>query len=112
VAIQFETLPDNICAFAEEVYDLCPDTVDQGVGLMNEQAESEEFAAARALCPELSTEMQRKIDERKQRFEAMQFPPELLASIKSSGFTTTTDMGIRLLALDLKKSKQLFLWWD
>jgi hypothetical protein len=42
----------------------------------------------------------------------MKVPPQLRAMIESSGFTTPTDMGIRLLAYELNESKQLFLWWD
>jgi hypothetical protein len=32
VEIEFKTLPKDLRAFAEEVYDFCPDTVDQGPG--------------------------------------------------------------------------------
>ncbi len=31
VEVEFETVPEDIDAFAREVYDFCPDTVDQGV---------------------------------------------------------------------------------
>lgn len=114
VAIQFETLPENICAFAEEIYEFCPDTVEQGVGLTHESDDPETFEAARQLCPELSTEIEKKLDEHKARFQQMDIPPELRAMFDSDagGFTTPTDMGIRLLAYQLTQSKQLFLWWD
>src|SRR5262249_9472386 len=112
VGIQFATLPKNVCAFAEEVYEFCPDTVEQGVGLQNEKDHPEKFEAARRLCPNLSAKMERKLKEQKARFEAMEIPPQLRALLKSSGFTTPTDMGIRLLAYELNESKQLFLWWD
>ncbi len=29
VALQFESLPDDICAFAEEIYEFCPNTAEQ-----------------------------------------------------------------------------------
>ena len=32
VEIEFKTLPKDLAAFAEEVYDFCPDAVDQGPG--------------------------------------------------------------------------------
>ncbi len=32
VEIEFKTLPKDLKAFAEEVYDFCPDAVDQGPG--------------------------------------------------------------------------------
>jgi hypothetical protein len=30
--LEFDKLPDDLDAFAKEVYDFCPDSVDQGVG--------------------------------------------------------------------------------
>lgn len=112
VALEFTSLPENICAFAEEIYEFCPDTVEQGIGLANEKDQPELFAAARELCPELSARMQQKLDEQNQRFQAMDIPPQLRAQLNSSSFTTPTDMGIRLLAQHLKSSHELFLWWD
>jgi hypothetical protein len=112
VAIQFATLPQSICAFAEEVYEFCPDTVEQGVSLQNEKDHPKKFEAARCLCPQLSDTMERKLKEKRARFHAMQVPPQIRAMIQSSGFTTPTEMGIRLLAYELNESKQLFLWWD
>jgi hypothetical protein len=112
VAIQFTTLPREICAFAEEIYDFCPDAVEQGVGLQNEKDNPKKFDAARRLCPTLSKRMERKLEEQKARFATMQLPPELRARMELSGFTTPTDMGIRLLAYELNDARQLFLWWD
>ncbi len=114
VAIQFETLPENLCAFAEEIYDFCPDTVEQGVGLMDESDDPEAFEAARQLCPELSPEMQAKLNEQNTQFQQMDMPPQVRALLDSGvgGFSTPNDMGLRLLALQLKESKQLLLWWD
>ena len=122
VAIQFDTLPENICRLAEEIYQFCPDTVDQGVGLTRESDDPETFEAARRLCPQLSDEAQQKIDKRHAQLQAMDMPPGLRQMLNSGGFDTSTDlpgnvpadadMGIRLLAYDLKQSKYLFLWWD
>lgn len=114
VAVQFHTLPEAICAFAEEIYDFCPDTVEQGVGLTNESDDPEAFEAARKLCPHLSAKMEQKLAKQKENHEQMDIPLQLREMLESGagGFTTPTDMGIRLLAHQLNESKQLFLWWD
>jgi hypothetical protein len=114
ITIQFHTLPQDLLAFAEEVYRLCPDSVEQGVGLMQERQFPDRFAAARQLYPKLSPEMQRKLAEDAKRAEATmaKAPPELRRMIESSGFNTSTEMGIRLLAYEIKTMKSLFLWWD
>ncbi len=36
IDISFENLPDNIDEFANEIYNFCPDSVDQGIGDINE----------------------------------------------------------------------------
>jgi hypothetical protein len=117
VAIGFETLPENLGEFAEEVYELCSDTVNQGVGLQTEQSVPENFAEARRLFPEISARMQKKLDEERitseRRMKEQKMPPgffEMYESLKDK--STPVEMGIRLLALDIKKSKQLFMWWD
>ncbi|MEW6128530.1 MAG: DUF4253 domain-containing protein [Acidobacteriota bacterium] len=53
VALQFQQLPENLCQFAEAIYDLCPDSVEQGVGLRREARYPELYKAARELCPDL-----------------------------------------------------------
>lgn len=113
VAIEFETLPEHLCRFAEEVYEFCPDSVDQGVGLKNESEDPEMFEAARELCPELSPQMRKKLKEQEAQFSDRDIPAELRELLDSgAGFTTSTEMGIRLLAYEIKRSRQLFLWWD
>jgi hypothetical protein len=123
VALTFETLPERICAFAEEVYLFCPDSVGQGVGLTPERQHPELFAAARELCPEISPaigeKLKGKIDDIDAR--AADLPPEYLAmlgNLKGAGdglasaAVREAEMGVRLLAQDLKQKKYLFLWWD
>jgi hypothetical protein len=113
IAIEFKTLPQSICRFAEEVYLFCPDTVEQGVGLLRESDHPEVFEAARALCPALSPEMQERLQEQGAEFEEMDIPGELLEMLDSGmGYSTPTEMGIRLLAHEIRRSKQLYLWWD
>jgi hypothetical protein len=114
VAIRFKTLPQNICQFAEEIYEFCPDSVEQGTSCLNENRAPEKFDAARRLCPRLSEKMQRKLYEETARIAAMDISPEFREWLQSSphAFTTSTEMGIRLLAYELKQTKWLFLWWD
>jgi len=47
VEIEFKTLPRDLSAFAEEVYDFCPDAVDQGPG--NVSGLAKEIQATRRL---------------------------------------------------------------
>src|SRR5262249_34241141 len=75
VALRLKTLPESICEFAEEIYDFCPDTVEQGVGLLNERDAPEKFEAAHRLCPKLSARMQEKMDAQQARIEAMKTQP-------------------------------------
>jgi hypothetical protein len=113
VAIQFETVPEHLCRFAEEVYELCPDSVEQGVGLKNESDDPEMFEAARELCPELSPQMRKKLKQKDAELEVVEIPAELQDLLDSgAGFSTPIDMGIKLLAYEIKHSRQLFLWWD
>src|SRR4051812_11378382 len=42
VNIEFATLPRDIDAFVRELYEFCPDVVDQGTGCMHEMVESME----------------------------------------------------------------------
>ena len=88
VAIQFVKLPANICAFAEEVYEFCPDTVEQSVGLQNEKDDPERFEAARRLCPTLSAGMEQKLEVQRASFGKLDMPPQLRAMISSSSFIT------------------------
>jgi hypothetical protein len=114
VTIRFHTLPKDLCAFAEEIYRFCPDSVEQGVGLNQECNFPEAFAAARQLCPKLSNEMREKLaDNDRQTENAMKnMPPEMRKLFKDSGFETPTEMGIRLLAFEIQRTMELFLWWD
>ncbi len=114
VAIQFSRLPDNVCSFAEEVYAFCPDSVGQGVGLARERDDPGRFRAARVLCPEIAVKPH-SIDETLQSIERL--APDLGEGFKRllaqvAHDSTPTDMGIRLLALDMSERKYLFLWWD
>jgi len=120
IAIVFHSLPKNLCRFAEEVYRLCPDAVDQGVGLMQESKDPRAFAAARRLCPHLSGKMQRTLDKETKQAEKriatgnpkLRALMEAFKKMPPPWEQPSTEMGIKLLAYELKKTKHLFLWWD
>jgi hypothetical protein len=107
VALQFSRLPERICAFAEEVYLFCSDSVSQGVGFTQINDRSK-IAAARALCPEpMSESVRQKLAEGP---GGISLPPELgefLADLHNE-----VETGIKLLAAEMKRSGSLFLWWD
>jgi hypothetical protein len=105
VAVRFHTLPADVGRFAEEVYQFCPDTVEQGIGLLREQDAPEIFAAAREFYPEISTEMKEYLSGYSYEFE---FDLEGEAEFEE----TSTEMGIKLLAYQLYHSRYVFLWWD
>lgn len=115
VALVFAKLPEKICAFAEEIYSFCPDSVGQGVGLLQESDQPEKFAEARRLCPDVSPTIMD--DQNKMLAQIESMDPEFLAQARElmaavGGFSTPTDMGVRLLAHELATTKYLFLWWD
>jgi Domain of unknown function (DUF4253) len=114
VALKFKTLPENLCTFAAEVYTFCPDSVDQGVGLMRESQAPELFAAARALCPQVPPVARDKMDAQVGRLAAMgdTVPAWLLDAAKRAAGSSSPDDGIRLLAEDIRRKRYLFLWWD
>lgn len=97
VSLQCARLPDDICAFTAEIYLFCPDSVEQGVGLMGEVENPQFFTEARALCPQISTQLE---EELAARFEEDE---EVVDEIKT---------GIQLLANSIKTTRTLFLWWD
>lgn len=115
VAVVFSKLPKKICAFAEEVYLFCPDSVGQGIGLLRENEAPEKFAAARRLCPEISPAIARHETEMLAGIESLE--PQMLAQFRelletARTISTPTDMGVRLLAHEMVRTKYLFLWWD
>ncbi len=102
-----------ICAFAEEVYRFCPDTVDQGTAV--EGSAAGDWDAARRLCPEISPETREWIRQRASGSGDPKDHPWLLRMMLRFGhgfFTGPPERGIRLLALQLQVSKGLWLWWD
>jgi hypothetical protein len=115
IAIQFDTLPEKICAFAEEVYLFCPDTVEQGAGLAREADEPEQFSRARTLCPEISDRVRKQDQAGLAALENMDpaVAEQFRALLRSAAaFSTPVDMGVRLLAEEIRSTRYLHLWWD
>ena len=114
VSVQFARLPDNLCAFAEQIYNFCPDVIEQGFAAMEEEDDAELFARARALncvpSPELQAEKTQQLADLK-----VSAPPELQALLEVAEEMKRPEddaLGLSLLAAELQRSGELFLWWD
>ncbi|HIK18130.1 MAG TPA: DUF4253 domain-containing protein [Leptolyngbyaceae cyanobacterium M33_DOE_097] len=86
VTIHFQTLPKDTAKFAEEIYQFCPDTVDQHFGCFDEMIES--FTEADEDIPE----------DVYQLIEGVDFSDE--------------NYGLILLERALKIDGHVQLWWD
>jgi hypothetical protein len=87
VALRFMTLPDDIDGFVSEIYDFCPDTIDQHFGCFEEMADAFE---------EMGEEM----------------PPDLQELMEGVDLTDSETAGLQILKRFLRRDKSLFLWWD
>ncbi|HET6383837.1 MAG TPA: DUF4253 domain-containing protein [Armatimonadota bacterium] len=152
VALTFLTLPPELCAFAEEIYSFCPDSVEQGIGLVREHDDPQLYARARTICPEYTSRTpqaagkshaQTVADEIRSMFgpkadelttvfgfmspdevrsmlgqRDLEQPDEDPKNLKRLGsdiddpVLALVEMGIRLLAAEIERSRYLFLWWD
>ena len=82
VEIAFTTLPPDMDAFARELYDFCPDLVDQGTGCVAEM------------------------------LDAMDDPsPETKALIEGVDFDDE-GYGVEILKREVQRDKAVTLWWD
>ena len=86
VDIQFETLPKDMDAFARDLYEFCPDLVDQGTGCLHEFLDVVD-ETGEALTPEL-----------KQLIEGVDFTDE--------------NYGVEILKREIQRNKKVTLWWD
>ena len=103
LVLNLQTLPKDLCSFAEDVYAFCPDTVDQGVGNMEEDEYPEVFAAARALCPDrapkaVTSALSRVVPEEEDEL--------------ADEYAATAEIGVKLLAYSFHEARQVYLWWD
>lgn len=86
VTVTFTSLPEDTGALAEEIYEFCPDTVDQGFGCYDEMIE-------------MAEEMGQELD------------PKILEFAEGVDFSDE-NYGVELLARSLKSEKKVALWWD
>jgi hypothetical protein len=84
LVVRFASLPDDLTEFAKEIYEFCPDTIDQHFGCMDDMVG---FIGDGELPPDLA-----------ELLEGINFEDE--------------DFGELLLQRSLKSTKELMLWWD
>jgi uncharacterized protein DUF4253 len=86
VEIEFTTLPDDMDAFARDLYDFCPDLVDQGTGCVHEMLE-------------MAEELGEEID------------PAMAKLIEGIDFSDE-NYGVEILKREVEQRKSVVLWWD
>lgn len=86
VELKLESLPDNLSDFCKEVYEFCPDTIDQGYGCLAEMIEAAE-------------EMGEAIDP---------INLELIDGLDPAA----DDFGLKVMERDLSRTMSITLWWD
>jgi hypothetical protein len=86
VVVTFKKLPADVGKLAAEVYDFCPDVVDQHFGCMAEMVDAME-------------EMDEDV-------------PEHVRELVEGVDLTADDYGVELLKRSLEKTKMVALWWD
>lgn len=86
VIVRFKTVPEDTRALADEVYQFCPDTVDQHFGCFEEMLDGFEDTG-------------KELD------------PRILELVEGVSFDDD-DYGVVLLARALKRDKIIQLWWD
>jgi hypothetical protein len=86
VEIEFRALPKDLDGFTEEIYEFCPDTIEQGFGLMSEQIETlKEFGK--------------------------EVPKDLLELVEGVDLEDDNS-GFELLKRHLVQKSKVYLWWD
>jgi hypothetical protein len=86
VVIHLSMLPDDLDAFAREVYDFCPDTVDQNFGCYAEIIEAAEITGE-------------------------ELPIGVLSLVEGVDLSSD-DYGLELLKRSIERDKIICLWWD
>lgn len=86
VEIEFGTLPQNMDAFARDLYEFCPDLVDQGTGCVHEMVEAIE---------EMGEDL----------------PPEI-ASLTDGIDFSDEHYGLEILKREIVQRNSVTLWWD
>lgn len=88
VVLQFDKLPPDVPAFAAELYEFCPDLIDQGFGAIVELIE-------------MSKEHGHAVPDNVK---------ELVEGVDLAG--DEDQIGLTLLVRDLEKTRRVGLWWD
>ena len=86
LTVSFCTLPDNLDQLTDEIYQFCPDIIDQaysGMDAMHDMAEETD----------------------------QPITPEVFELIEGIDFSKD-DCGFEILKRDLEQNKRLSLWWD
>lgn len=86
LVLRFETLPEDLDAFAAELYEFCPDVIDQGFGCFAELIDAAE--------------------------EGGQEVPEAIRELVAGVDLSDDNYGMELLRRALRRDKVLQLWWD
>lgn len=86
VLVKFSSLPDNLESFAKEVYEFCPDVVDQHFGCMDEMVEMMEESGQK-IAPEIA---------------------ELIEGVNLED----ENFGEVLLQKSIRSTQSVSLWWD
>jgi len=86
VKLKLFSLPNNLPEFCREVYEFCPDTIDQGYGAIAESLE---------MAEETGTDIDPKLWKLAEGLD-----PE------------SEDFGLKIMERDLPDKMALMLWWD
>ncbi|MDR9402880.1 MAG: DUF4253 domain-containing protein [Halothece sp. Uz-M2-17] len=86
IDLRFQSLPNDLDAFCQDIYEFCPDVIDQGYDCIPEMIEMAENRGQ-----EVNAEIQ-----------------DLIADVDLNA----EEIGFILLKKDLPKRMQLTLWWD
>ncbi len=86
VKVTFNALPDDVAGLAKEIYEFCPDVIDQGFGVMDEMVEMME-ESGQPLDPAVA-----------ELVEGVDFDDD--------------DFGEVLLQRSLSSTRAVTLWWD
>ena len=84
--VEFATFPEDMDAFVRDLYEFCPDLVDQGTGCVHEMVE---------MMEETGEEL----------------PPEMKKLIEGVDFSDE-NYGLEILKRELLQRKNVQLWWD
>lgn len=86
VVVRFDRLPSDVMLLAKDVYEFCPDTIDQHFGCFKEM-----------------------VDHAEETGEAI---PNELTELMDGVDLDDDDYGLELLRRSLVQNKTIMLWWD